>query len=163
MIHRILLAGHNGSLYRSHITGRADIAELIRVRESELENLTSTNGALDFWFTTSLHPAHWRINEYATEMLLTTTTFTGRTVPLLRGTVVIATHTPRGDISGFTEQQLNQLVATTPPRWPSIVLAHRYARERRRQHRQRRRLAAERETARIRALDESLASLPPRQ
>jgi hypothetical protein len=43
-------------------------------------------------------------------MLLATTQFTAKTVPLLRGGVVIATHDSDGDLDGLSWQQLELLV-----------------------------------------------------
>jgi hypothetical protein len=46
----------------------------------------------------------------ATEVLLATTNFTAKSVPLLPGCVVVATHDADGDLDGLSWQQLEHLV-----------------------------------------------------
>jgi hypothetical protein len=46
---------------------------------------------IDYWFTTSTRRCNRQVNCCATEMLLATTRFTAKTVPLLRAAVVFAT------------------------------------------------------------------------
>jgi hypothetical protein len=48
-------------------------------------------------------------HQSATELLLATTTFTAKTVPLLRGCIVAATHDADGDLDGLSWQQLDLL------------------------------------------------------
>jgi hypothetical protein len=71
--------------------------------------LTSTDREFDFWFTPSTQRCQRRPNQIATELLLATTTFSAKTVPLLRGCVVIATHDADGDLDGLSWQQLDSL------------------------------------------------------
>ena len=98
----------NGAIYETRAYSKADIAEL--VHDCGLESLTSTDRQFDFWFTPSSRPCLRRVNRSATEMLLATTQFTAKTVPLLRGGVVLATHDSDGDLDGLSWHQLELLV-----------------------------------------------------
>ena len=97
----------DGVVYETHAYSRADIAKL--VRDCGLECLTSTDRQFDFWFTPSTRECRRRLNRHATEMLLATTTFTAKAVPLLQGSVVVATHDTRGELDGLSWQQLDVL------------------------------------------------------
>ncbi|MBY0285661.1 MAG: hypothetical protein K2X52_00700 [Mycobacteriaceae bacterium] len=132
---RVLHASHNGHLYKSQVRGLGDIADL--VREAHLETLTSADGEIDFWFTPSTHRSHQQINRNATEIFLRTSTFGASNVPLLRGIVVLATHTPDGELTGLTEAQMGRLIdARDSTTWrQDHVLSVRYARDRRRRRR----------------------------
>lgn len=134
---RVLHASHNGHLYKSHVRGVGDIADL--VREWQLESLTSADGEIDFWFTPSTHQ---QINRNATEIFLRTSTFGAANVPLLRGIVVLATHSSDGELTGLTEDQMGRLIdARDSTTWrQDQVLSVRYARDRR--HRRRAAAAA---------------------
>lgn len=88
---------------------RADIADL--VGDCQIESLTSADRQFDFWITSSIRPCHRRINRSATELLFATTRFTATTVPLLRGTVVVATHDCDGALDGLSWLQLDLLAA----------------------------------------------------
>ncbi|MCV7225279.1 hypothetical protein [Mycolicibacterium komossense] len=129
---RVLHASHNGHLYKSHVRGLGDIADL--VREAHLETLTSADGEIDFWLTP---PSHQRINRNATEIFLHTSTFGASTVPLLRGIVVLATHTSDGELVGLTEAQMGRLIeARDSTTWrQDHVLSVRYGRDQRRRRR----------------------------
>jgi len=67
-------------------------------------------------------------------MLLATTQFTARTVPLLFGAVVVATHDSVGDLDGLSWKQLNLLSerAAALTRRDDRVLNRRIKREARR-------------------------------
>jgi hypothetical protein len=104
----VLYFSPNGVVYETRSYSTADIAEL--VHNCGLESLTSTDRQFDFWFTPSTQRCQRRVNRSATEMLLATTQFTAKTVPLLRGGVVIATHDSDGDLDGLSWQQLELLV-----------------------------------------------------
>lgn len=132
---RVLHASHNGHLYKGHVRGLGDIADLIR--EAHLETLISADGEIDFWFTPSTHPSHQQINRNATEIFLRASTFGASTVPLLRGIVVLATHTPDGELAGLTEAQMGRLIdARDSTTWrQDHVLSVRYARDQRRRRR----------------------------
>jgi hypothetical protein len=150
---RVLHASHNGELYKRSVMDVDEIASL--VRESHLETLTSADGQIDFWFTPSTHPARWRVNRTATEILLATTRFNASDVPLLRGIVVVAAHTPAGELASLTDAHMQRLVEArhSTSWWQNHVLSVRYAREQRRQRRSRR-AAAERATASLAWLEQ---------
>lgn len=132
---QVLHASHNGTLYRRHLRCTADIADLIR--ETHLETLTSTDGEIDFWFTPSTGPGHQRVNRKATEIFLATTKFSASNVPLLRGILVLATHTPAGELAGLTDAHMQRISqALTSTSWlRSRILDARLARDERSQRR----------------------------
>jgi hypothetical protein len=94
-------------IYETRAYSKADIAEL--VHNCGLESLSSADAQFDFWFTTSTHRCHRGVNRSATRMLLATTQFNSKSVPLLRGGVVVATHDPDGVLGGLSWQQLDVL------------------------------------------------------
>lgn len=96
-----------GIAYETRAYTSADIAQL--VSDQGLQSLTSTDRQFDFWFAPSTRHCQRTANRVATELLLATTTFTPKTVPLLRGAVVIATHDADGDLDGLSWQQLDRL------------------------------------------------------
>jgi hypothetical protein len=99
--------------------------------------LTSADGQFDFWFTPSTRRCQRRPNQVATELLLATTTFTAKTVPLLRGCVVVATHDADGDLDGLSWQQLDLLALKlrSLTQREEKLLTRRVVRENRRQRR----------------------------
>ncbi len=103
----ILYFSTTGVAYETRAYGKADIAEL--VNDFGLESLISTDRQFDFWFTPSTRQCQRRPNRRATGLLLATTKFTAKTVPLLRGGVVVATHDSDGDLDGLSWQQLDLL------------------------------------------------------
>ncbi|WP_083406297.1 hypothetical protein [Mycolicibacterium rutilum] len=98
-----------GAVYETRAYTSADIDRLIQ--DHGLQSLTSADRQFDFWFSPSTPGCQRRINRRATELLLATTAFTPKTVPLLRGCVVIATHDHDGDLDGLSWMQLDQLAA----------------------------------------------------
>ncbi|WP_422749751.1 hypothetical protein ACN27E_09565 [Mycobacterium sp. WMMD1722] len=102
----VLYASPNGVIYETRAYSKAEIAELID--DHGLENLSSRDRQYDFWFTPSTRRCR-KINRRAIELLLVTTGYTARTVPLLRGAVVVATHDADGDLDGLSWQQLDAL------------------------------------------------------
>ncbi|PJE03571.1 MAG: hypothetical protein CK429_32715 [Mycobacterium sp.] len=130
---QVLLASHNGQLYKRRVRCVADIADLIR--EGDLETLTSSDGTVDFWFTPSTRSSHRGVNRKATEIYLATTGFTPHNVPLMRGIVVLAAHDVAGGLAGLTDQQIDTLAGHVERTswWQDLVLARRYARDRRRE------------------------------
>lgn len=105
----ILYFSPEGVVYETRAYSNADIVAL--VHDYGLESLTSADRQFDFWFTPSARPCRRKINRNATEMLLATTDFTAKTVPLLRGAVVVATHDAAGDLDGLSWKQLDKLSA----------------------------------------------------
>lgn len=128
-----LLASHNGQLYKRWVCSIDDIADL--VRESHLEVLTSSEGRIAFWFTPSLHCAHRKVNRKATEIVLGTTRFTPRNVPLMRGIVVVTAHDSAGALASLSDEQIRSLAGLVErtPWWQDLVLSRRCALDRRRE------------------------------
>jgi hypothetical protein len=91
----------------------------------------------DFWFTPSTRRCRRKVNRSATEMLLATTRFTAKTVPLFRGGVVVATHDSAGELDGLSWQQLDLLIqnSCTLTGRDDRVLSRRITRDERRQER----------------------------
>lgn len=133
----VLYFSTSGVAYETRAYTKADIAQL--VNDQGLQCLTSADGQFDFWFTPSTRRCQRRANQVATELLLATTSFKARTVPLLRGCVVVATHDADGDLDGLSWQQLDLL----PEKRRSLtkrderVLNRRFARDDRRHRRNR--------------------------
>jgi hypothetical protein len=131
----VLYFSPNGVVYETRAYSNADIAEL--VDNYGLESLTSTDRQFDFWLTPSTRACRRKVNRSATEMLLATTRFTAKTVPLLRGGVVIATHDSAGELDGLSWQQLDRLIQNSfnLTRRDDRVLSRRITRDERRQQR----------------------------
>jgi hypothetical protein len=127
---QMLHASQNGNLYRVELEGIADIANL--VHEDRLESLTSTDCTIDFWLSSSLDVSRRQVNRTATELLLATTQFTARNVPLLRGSVVLAGHDSDGTLAGLSDAQTRWLVEIEPTRRDEWILARRFSDDERR-------------------------------
>jgi hypothetical protein len=125
----VLYFSPDGVVYETRAYTNADIAEL--VHDYGLENLTSTDRQFDFWFTPSTQRCRRKVNCSATEMLLATTRFTAKTVPLLHGGVVVATHDSAGQLDGLSWQQLDLLIenSCTLTRRDDRVLSRRISRD----------------------------------
>jgi hypothetical protein len=104
----VLYFSPNGLVYETRAYTKADIAELVHDRG--LQCLTSTDRQFDFWFTPSTRRCQRRTNRNATELLLATTDFSAKTVPLLHGGVVVATHDADGELDGLSWTQLDLLI-----------------------------------------------------
>lgn len=105
----ILYFSAQGPVYETRAYTTADVDRLIH--ERGLQSLSSADRQFDFWFSSSTPGCQRRVNRRATEILLATTAFTAKTVPLLRGAVVVATHDADGDLDGLSWQQLDLLAA----------------------------------------------------
>ena len=103
----VLYISPSGVAYETQAYSTADIAEL--VSDYGLESLSSTDRQFDFWFTRSTQRCQRRPNRAATRLLLATNNFNAKTVPLLRGCVVVATHDSDGDLDGLSWEQLDLL------------------------------------------------------
>ena len=145
----VLYFSPNGVVYETRAYSNADIAEL--VHDCGLESLTSADRQFDFWFTPSTRRCRRKVNRSATEMLLATTRFTAKTVPLLRGGVVVATHDSAGELDGLSWQQLDLLIqnSCTLTRRDDRVLSRRITRDERRRAAQPRRRRRPRPAARL--------------
>jgi hypothetical protein len=146
-MNQILLASHNESPYLIRVLSEADVADLVRGDRPQV--LSSSDGAIDFWFT---HRPRVAVNCGATEILLATTRFTAHDVPLLRGDIVIATHDEHGKLAGLNDIQVKTLLTVTPSRQETRILARRFSRDRAAQRRQARRAAEESSLKPIRGL-----------
>jgi hypothetical protein len=136
----VLYFSPSGVAYETQAYSTADIAEL--VSDYGLESLTSTDRQFDFWFTRSTQRCQRRPNRAAVRLLLATTNFTAKTVPLLRGCIVVATHDSDGDLDGLSWEQLDLLARRNRAltKRDERVLDRRIAQDERRQRRQARRL-----------------------
>lgn len=132
----VLYCSSNGIVYETRAYTKADIDRL--VSNHGLVCLTSADRQFDFWFAPAAARCQRHINQTATELLLTTTNFTAKTVPLLPGCVVIATHDADGDLDGLSWLQLDLLAQKNRSlsNRDARVLGRRIARAARRQRRQ---------------------------
>lgn len=73
------------------------------LRDSCVDCLTSNDGVIDFWFRSAV-AGRYRPNQQATGLLLSVTTFSVRTVPLLYGSVVVCSKSSDGRLLGLTTQ-----------------------------------------------------------
>jgi hypothetical protein len=131
----VLYFSPSGAIYETRAYTNTDIAELID--DHGLQSLSSADRQFDFWFAPYTLRCQQRINAAATEMLLATSDFTARTVPLLRGCVVVATHDSDGDLDGLSWQQLDALARAGQllSKRDERVVARRIARDERRRER----------------------------
>ena len=104
----VLYFSATGAVYETRAFGKADIDQLVQAKG--LQCFTSADGQFDFWFSPSTRRCQRRTNRIATEILLSTTPFAAKSVPLLRGSVVVATHDTDGDLDGLSWKQLDHLV-----------------------------------------------------
>jgi hypothetical protein len=130
----VLYCGSDGAVYETRAYSKADIDQL--VQSQGLQCLTSADRQFDFWFSPSTRRCQRRPNTTATELLLATTNFRAKTVPLLHGCVVIATHDADGDLDGLSWQQLDLLARKNRSlaKRAVRVLSRRIEREKRRRH-----------------------------
>jgi hypothetical protein len=135
----VLYFSASGAVYETRAYTNTDIKQL--VHDKGLQSLTSADRQFDFWFSPTTRGCQRRVNQHATEILLATTTFTAKTVPLLHGCVVVATHDSDGDLDGLSWQQLDLLARKSRELTArdERVLARRIAREERRHQRRQQR------------------------
>lgn len=131
----VLYFSASGAVYETRAYTKADIDKLIQ--DQGLHCLTSADNQFDFWFSPSARGCQRHVNQFATEMLMATTDFTAKSVPLLRGSVVVATHDADGDLDGLSWQQLDVLAALNRSLTArdERLLQRRIARDERRQSR----------------------------
>lgn len=127
----VLYFSATGAVFETRAYSKADIHEL--VRSQGLQCFTSADKQFDFWFSPSTSRCQRRVNRVATAQLLLNSTFTAKTVPLLRGCVVVATHDSDGDLDGLSWQQLDLLAlkARTLSKRDEKILIRRIARDER--------------------------------
>ncbi|OKH81385.1 hypothetical protein EB73_29180 [Mycobacterium sp. SWH-M3] len=126
-------ASHTGDLYLVDIEPPHGIVEL--VRDTSLETCTAEDRIV-FWFTRSTNRAFMLQNAMATELLLFTTRFTARDVPILRGNIVITGRDGTGNPAPLNNHQLQRLTHSTLSRREKRILTSRFTRDRRTQRRQ---------------------------
>ncbi|MBU8826514.1 hypothetical protein [Mycolicibacterium goodii] len=66
-------------------------------------------GRLDFWFSRWRGPGLRAVNRPATELYMYAAKMRPRTVPLLRGRVVVASHDSDGGLAGLTQEQIDAI------------------------------------------------------
>lgn len=130
---RVAHASHTGTLYLVDLRPPEGIIEL--VRDTQLETCTTADRIV-FWFTRSTNRAFTRPNATATELLLATTEFTARDVPILRGNIVITGRDGAGEPAALTTHQLDILKHPLLSPRQKHTLQRRFARDLRIQRRQ---------------------------
>lgn len=138
---RAVHASHAGDLYLVDIDPPTGIIEL--VRDTSLETCT-TEDRIVFWFTRSTNRAFMLQNAMATELLLATTRFTARDVPILRGNVVITGRDATGHPAELNNHQLQRLTHSVLSNREKRILTRRFTRD---HHTQRRQSIAEQAAA----------------
>lgn len=104
----VLYFSANGAAYETDAFGKADLDQLIEGHR--LQHVTSADGQFDFWFSPATRRCQRRVNTKATELLMVTSGFSAKSVPLLHGSVVVATHDHDGDLDGLSWAQMELLV-----------------------------------------------------
>lgn len=130
---RVAHASHNGTLYVVDLRPPDGIVEL--VRDTNLETCTTADRIV-FWFTRSTNRAFMFPNVMATELLLATTEFTARDVPILRGNIVITGRDGAGEPAALTTHQFDMLKNPLLSNRQKHTLQRRFARDLRQQRRQ---------------------------
>jgi hypothetical protein len=129
----VLHASHNGRLYRAHVRGVADIADM--VREQQLETLSTADRRASFWVAGHFTHVQY-VNRTATAIYLAATGFTAREVPLLRGNVVITGTDEAGELASLGEEQMTLLINADPSTCDERTLGRRFWRDERQNRRQ---------------------------
>jgi len=124
----VLYFSASGAVYETRAYTKSDITQL--VNDQGLQCLTGSAGQFDFWFSPAARGCQRRVNRRATELLLATTNFSAKNVPLLHGSIVVATHDADGDLDGLSWQQLDTLAERNRSitRREERILARRIAR-----------------------------------
>lgn len=123
---QVLLASHNQELYRATIDGEGGIAELLREPHSDS---LAADREFNFWMAPALRPGGQILNAPATALFLALSAFNATRVPLLRGAVVITTHTAAGSPCGLTPHQFDRLTrlaaSASSLSWLEELILHR--------------------------------------
>ena len=131
---------HPSSLDLIELSDRDEMAAYLRApypADRYLESFATTArfGCLDFWFSSWPGRVPRDVNRSATELLLSATRFRPRTVPLLRGRVMLVSHDADGTLAGLSDEQITA-VALHANRWRGpLTLDWRYAADARAQRR----------------------------
>lgn len=133
---------HPSSLELMELSDRDEMAVYLRApypAERHLESFATTArfGCLDFWFASWPGPVPRDVNRPATELLVSAAQFRPRTVPLLRGRVMLVSHDADGALAGLSDDQIKAVVLHTNRSRGSMVLDWRYAADARAQRRRR--------------------------
>lgn len=142
---------HPSSLDLTELANREQMAAYLRApypSDRYLESFTTAGpfGRLDFWFSSWPGPVPRSVNRPATELLMSAATFRTRTVPLLRGRVMLTSHDSNGDLLGLTDNQI-RAIALHANRWRTpTTLEWRYAAAARTQRRRRKAAQAARKS-----------------
>lgn len=120
---------------------REDLAVHLRSPQIESRSTAGDLGRVAFWFDSQLRPVPHDVNWSATELLLAAGDFHARSVPLLRGRIVLTSFDSNGGLAGLTGQQIRQMVLHPDRCGGRWILHWRYAldagaqRRRRKAHR----------------------------
>lgn len=134
---------HPSALDVLDVSDHVAIGERLNARppgNTYVESFSGTGvfGELDFWFSPWPGLVPREANKPATELLLSASfILRPRTVPLLRGRVLVMAHDADGEPAGLTDQQIRAM-ALHANRWRTpITLDWRYAADERAQRRRR--------------------------
>lgn len=134
---------HPSALDVLDVPDRVAIGERLNARPPGniyVESFSATGifGELDFWFSPWPGLVPRAVNKPATELLLSaSSTLRPRTVPLLRGRVLVMTHDTDGELAGLTDEKI-RAIALHANRWHApMTLDWRYAADERAQRRRR--------------------------
>lgn len=121
-------AAHNGQSFQVPFSGHDDICRLVGNTPDHLDRISSGDDKLVYWWCPRGQTRP--VNRTATAFLLATTILTARSVPLLRGDVVIASH-HNGQLDGLSAEQFQQLTGVRLSGRDERILDRRYTRDRR--------------------------------
>ncbi|GAB4664303.1 hypothetical protein [Mycobacterium avium] len=134
---------HPSALDVVDVPDRIAIGERLNARppgHTYVESFSATGifGQLDFWFSPWPGLVPRQVNKPATELLLSaSSTLRPKTVPLLRGRVLVLTHDTDGELAALTDEQI-RAIALHANRWRGpLTLDWRYAADKRAQRRRR--------------------------
>lgn len=125
-------ASHNQRLYFPRLGSVTDIANL--VCEHRMDTITSAERQIVFWFT--VHQPMRIVNRPAVEMLIATTGFSARDVPLIRGNVVITGSSGDGGPANLNDEQVRSLANLETRGKAAWILEWRFVRDLRESRRQ---------------------------
>lgn len=126
MLIRAAHASHTGDLYLVDLDPPIGIIEL--VRDTHLESCSALNG-ITFWFTRSTSRAFRLHHALATELLLASTRFTAREVPIMRGNIAITSRDETGQPAALNPHQIDLLTHYVLRERDKRVLGRRFNRD----------------------------------
>lgn len=133
---------HPSSFDMVELADRDDMAAYLLApcpADTYLESFATTGhfGCLDFWFASRPGPVPRDVNRPATELLVAAARFRPRTVPLLRGRVMLVSHDGDGALAGLSDDQIRAVLLHANRRGGPLILDWRYAADARAQRRRR--------------------------